>query len=76
MSFFISNSSNYNVSLCHIYGRSILTLSVYVIFKLCLTFFDRAQVLSADRIILFIYMYVSVLSLTLIFVCTVHAHGS
>ena len=28
----------YNVSLCHIYGRGILTLSVYVIFKLCLTF--------------------------------------
>ena len=72
MSFSISNSSNYNVSLCHIYGRSISTLSVYVIFKLCLTFFDRAQVLSADRIILFIYMYVYVLSLTLIFVCTVH----
>ena len=76
MSFFIPNSSNYNVSLCHIYVRSVLALSVYVIFKLCLTFFDRAQVLSADRIILFIYMYVSVLSLTLIFVCTVHAHGS
>ena len=74
MSFSISNSSNYNVSLCHIFGRSILTLSVYVIFKLCLKFFDRAQVLSADRIILFIYMYV--LSLTLIFVCTVHVHGS
>ena len=76
MSFSISNSSNYNVSLCHIYGRSILTLSVYVIFKLCLTFFTLLRCSPLIGEFLFIYMYVYVLSLTLIFVCTTHVLGS
>ena len=72
LSFSISNASIYNVCLCHIYGRRISTLSVYVIFQLCLIFF----VLRCYPLIRYFIHICMCMSVTWIFACTVHVLGS
>ena len=76
MSFSISNSSNYNVSLCHIYGRRILTMSVYVIFQLCLKCLTMLRCYPLIGVFhSYMYVYVFNLDFCVYSICTWILHS-